>query len=359
MKVLPLAKRWHWLATVCVLHLVGCGGGQNTQMPQAQTLSVGTEIVVGFYNVENLFDTKDNTRKADDDFLPQGRYEWTQDKYVVKLDNLAKAIQSMKGGPDILGVAEIENRKVLEDLVQRQDLQSKGYRIVHDESPDARGIDVGMLYQPETFQLKDYKAYEVKLPGIADFKTREILMVEGSINETPVYVIVNHWPSRREGQEASEPRRVAAAQKVNQIIQDIQQRDPNPCILIMGDFNDDPQDKSIAEVIGAKQSMGSVENNGFYNPMYNLLDRDSRGTLTYRGKWNLFDQVLVSEDLIHGDEGLQYVEGSTQIHNVDLLKVGGEGRSRQMPRRAIYRGEFKENGFSDHFPVYMRLKVRD
>ncbi|MEL6131749.1 MAG: endonuclease/exonuclease/phosphatase family protein [Bacteroidota bacterium] len=352
----PINSMW-WIMALLLSILTGCGGSQNPQLPQATKLPTGTEIVVGFYNVENLFDTKDNMRTADDDFLPQGRYEWTPEKYQVKLDNLAKAIQSMEGGPEMLGVAEIENRKVLEDLIKCQALQAKGYRIVHDESPDARGIDVGFIYQAQKFQLETYKVYQVDLPGNPDFRTREILMVEGKVNGTPIYVIVNHWPSRREGQAESEPRRVAAAQKVNQIIQEIQKKDPDPCILIMGDFNDDPGDKSIAEVIGAQSKAVSVANNGFFNPMFDLLDRDRRGTLTYRGKWNLFDQVLVSEDLLSGNEGLQYVEGSTKIHSVDLLKVGGDGRSRQMPKRAIYRGEFKENGFSDHFPVYIRLKV--
>ena len=315
------------------------------------------ELFVGFYNVENLFDIHDNPDKIDEQFLPDGDYKWTSKKYLAKLDNIAASIADMgKNGPDILGLAEVENKAVVEDLVQLTSLKSKGYKVVHEESMDMRGIDVGLIYDPSSFVYSNHKAFDIYFSEEPDYTSRAILLVEGKVNGEPLYVVVNHWPSRRGGAEESESRRIAAADKVNEVLSDVYRNDPDANILVMGDFNDDPKDKSILTVMNASGDLN--ENSDYLNPFNPLHDPDQDGTLTYRGKWNLFDQILVSRGLLDDVGSLHYTDRSASIHRPEFIQVGGDGPAKDMPRRAIYRGEFQENGFSDHFPVFIRLNVK-
>ncbi|MDX2247791.1 MAG: endonuclease/exonuclease/phosphatase family protein [Bacteroidia bacterium] len=315
------------------------------------------EVVVGFYNVENLFDTQDNPEKEDSEFLPEGRFKWDEAKYLKKLDNLALAIGGMgKNGPDILGVAEVENMQVMKDLVEKTALKTRGYEIIHEESEDVRGIDVGLIYDPKIFQYVGHKAYNVDFPEESDYTSRPLLVVEGKIKGETLYVIVNHWPSRIGGEQESESRRLTVAKVAREKIVEILAKDPNACIVSAGDFNDDPHNKSIVDIMNARISAEGVVSGGFYNPVGALHDPNGTGTLTYQGKWNLFDQVLVSYGLMNDGKGkLRYMEGSAAIHNPEFMQVGGDGPAKDMPKRAIYRNEFQDSGFSDHFPVYVRL----
>ncbi|MEO0468897.1 MAG: endonuclease/exonuclease/phosphatase family protein [Bacteroidota bacterium] len=342
-------------ACLCLLSLFGC----NSSRPSKQAVDQQQQYILGFYNVENLFDTRDNPNKIDEDFLPSGRYQWTDEKYQVKLTNIAKAIALMgTKGPDVIGLAEVENEAVLADLVKQAALSPHAYKIVHEESPDMRGIDVALLYDPSAFTYQDHKAYEMNFPAEPDYTSRKVLWVKGQMNGQTIHLLVNHWPSRRGGQEESEPRRTVVAEQVRKIVDEIYTKEKDANVILMGDFNDDPFNKSIVEVMRAKKSPDNIGETELYNATASLHQPADQGTLTYKGKWNLFDQMLLSQDLVNGQNGLQYVKGSTTIHGPEVLQVGGNGRAKDMPRRAIYRGEFQENGYSDHFGVYLTLKSR-
>ncbi|MEO0896543.1 MAG: endonuclease/exonuclease/phosphatase family protein [Bacteroidota bacterium] len=320
-------------------------------------LPAGTQLAVAFYNVENLFDTKDNPQTNDQDFLPEGRYQWTEENLDIKLSNLASVIGKIgEGGPALLGVAEVENRDVLTRLASHELIRSKNYEIVHDDSPDERGIDVGFIYDPEVFQLKGYEPLIVSKSDQPGFKTREILMVNGEVNKLPVYVFINHWPSRREGKMESQPNRLAAAHTLRKKVDEVRKNFQEVGIIIMGDFNDDPIDTSIKDALGAQTSMAALEEDALYNATFDLFNPDNSGSLTYKGKWNLFDQIILSEDLMDGEHSLSYMPQSAKVYKAENIRVPNR-KTKFVPRRAIFRGEFQEDGYSDHFPVYLKLYV--
>lgn len=334
----------------------GSGGASSTAAVSKEDVSKTKEYVVAFYNVENLFDTEDNPDKIDEDFTPGGKYEWDQKKYERKLFQIAKAIESIgENGPDLLGLGEVENPKVIEDLLNQEQLKDRKYEFVHFESPDMRGIDVAFVYDSKVFKVEEKEAYEIYFEQEPDYTSRKILCVSGKLKNQSLHILVNHWPSRYGGQEESESRRLTAANKAKEVMDALYAKDDDAHIIIMGDMNDDPFNRSLVESLGAVGDESDVAENGFFNPMTNLHDADDYGSLTYRGKWNLFDQVIISEDLMDDKGKLKYVEGSAQVHNIKMLQVGF-GKGAKYPRRAIFRGKFEGEGYSDHFPVYIKLK---
>ena len=316
----------------------------------------GKKISVAFYNVENLFDTIDNPDKIDEEFLPEGLYKWTEQVYQQKLDNLARAIAQLgdADGPEILGLAEVENRHVVEDLVQKTVLKGRNYAVVHEESPDMRGIDVALVYDPKTFRYERHKILRIDFPTEPDYTSRDILLVEGKVRDETLYVLVNHWPSRRGGESESEFRRLRAAAVARAATDSLFALNAAAKILLMGDFNDDPHNRSLTETMQASAVPSRIHSAGFFNPMTALHDPETLGTLTYQGKWNLFDQFLVSKALLGGSK-LRYIEGSAAVYNPEFLRVGF-GSAKEAPRRSIFRNEFQPEGFSDHFPVYLHLQ---
>ncbi|MEL6256053.1 MAG: hypothetical protein AAFR87_28875 [Bacteroidota bacterium] len=350
-----------YLLILSFLLLLACksSGDAKTSLNNDHGLSTDqTEFVVAYYNVENLFDTEDNPDKIDEDFTPGGRYEWDQSKYERKLFQISKAIKSIgPEGPDLLGLGEVENAKVIQDLLNQEPLKNRNYKFVHYESPDMRGIDVAFVYDSKLFKLSDDEAYEIYFKQEPDYTSRKVLHVKGKFVNQKLHVLVNHWPSRRGGQQESEFRRVAVAEEVRGVIDGIYAKDKDAHVIVMGDMNDDPFNKSIVETLGAVGKMDALEENGLFNPMTKLHDADNYGSLTYRGKWNLFDQIIMSEDLLDEKGKLKYVAGSAKVHNVELLQVGF-GRGAKYPRRAIFRGQFEGAGYSDHFPVYVKLKMK-
>lgn len=344
------------LLGLLIASLLGCKGSGGATKPSSAADSGVKELLVAYYNVENLFDTQDNPDKIDEDFTPEGRYEWDEKKYQRKLFQLAKAIKSIGGdGPDLLGLGEVENAQVVNDLAQQEQIKSRSYKYVHFESPDMRGIDVAFLYDSRKFNVQDKEAYEIYFEQEPAYTSRKILRIEGKFKNQKLHLLVNHWPSRRGGQEESEFRRLAVAQKVRGIVDEIYAEDEDAHIIIMGDLNDDPFNKSVVETLGAVGEESAVKENGLFNPMYKLHNPDNYGSLTYKGKWNLFDQIILSEDLMDKEGDWVYEKGSAAVHNVELLQVG-YGRGTTYPRRAIFRGKFVGEGYSDHFPVYVRLK---
>ncbi len=312
---------------------------------------------VGFYNLENLFDTVDDPNKRDEDFTPDGSYSWGDEKYNNKLKNMAHVIEDMgkeisPDGMAILGVCEVENRKVLEDLVQEQKIKGRDYQIIHEESPDRRGIDVGLLYQAKYFTPTNFKSYELKFPDNPDYFTRDQLVVSGTMDEDRINIIVAHWPSRSGGQAKSEPRRIQAAQLGRKIIDSLLAVDPSSKIILMGDLNDDPVNKSVKDYIRAKAKVKKMKDGDMYNTMY---DKYKQGdcTLAYRDAWNLFDQLIISEGLT-GNDCSSFVFHKSYVYNKPYLRQK-EGLYKGYPKRTHAGGKYL-NGYSDHFPVYLVLK---
>jgi endonuclease/exonuclease/phosphatase family metal-dependent hydrolase len=311
---------------------------------------------VAFYNLENLFDYEDDPNNpGDDDFTPTGAYNWTPAKYERKLDNLARVISRLGRehtpmGPAIIGVAEVENRRVLEDLVARPAIENMGLSIVHKDSRDRRGIDVAFLYNPRLFTLDNYRLQPVEDPENPRWVTREIMVMSGSLAGERVHTMVAHWPSRRGGL-SSDRLRELAAKAVIQVIDSISAIEPNPKIIFMGDLNDDPGDRSISVVLNAKRNQRDVEQGGLFNPYWNI-HAQGIGTLVFQGRWNLFDQIMVSYPFL-GDDFSSLKFWRAEVFNRDFL-VQQTGRNRGVPHRS-FEGNTWIDGYSDHFPVLIYL----
>lgn len=314
-------------------------------------------LTVAFYNLENLFDTVDDPATDDKDFLPDGANKWDDKKKAIKMNNMARVIAKLgdEDGPEILGVCEVENKGVLQELVSNKQIKKLGYGIVHIDSKDERGIDCGLLYKKKRFSPLYSQAFTVKMPGTND-KTRDVLLVKGIVDgKNDLTLMVNHWPSRRGGEEQSAAARAAAAQTVRTIVDSIMSMDPFANIIIMGDMNDDPDDASIASVLQASQDSADAMSTNLYNCSYKLF-ADGNGTLKYKGGWNLFDQMIVSVPMIHSKGLLKYVPCSAGIYNPAWMRQTEEGDYKDAPKRTYIGKNFKPDGFSDHFPVYLQIE---
>jgi predicted extracellular nuclease len=311
------------------------------------------EVSIAFYNFENLFDTIDSNMDGDFDWTPGGNKIWNTKRYTKKLENLAYVIEKLDGnenlpGPDLLGFCEVENRTVVEDLIKSKPINSANYGIVHYEGSDKRGIDVGLLYRTDNFEVTHSKSYKLIFEG-EDYHTREQLMVTGNLYGEKVNVIVNHWPSRRGGPEKSNYRRVQAAKLTKSIVDSIIKVDAKAKIIIMGDFNDDPSNESISQVLGASVEEKAAKKTGLYNPLAKKLTK-TEGSLCYRDVWFLFDQILITPNMISG-KSFQYE--SAHIFNDESIQVQG-GKYDGHPLRT-HAGAKYLRGYSDHFPVFIKL----
>lgn len=338
--------------------------GLHTIHAQEKKYAIHT---VAFYNLENLFDTVRDERIYDEEFTPNGKRAWNNERYQGKLENLSKAIAEIgtdenPNMPTILGVCELENRQVLEDLVAMPKLKTANYGIVHYDSPDRRGIDVGFLYQPKHFKPTSSKNVPLYVYDASDEKykdanngkgkriyTRDQLVVSGLLDGEEVHFIVNHWPSRSGGEKKSSPNREAAAALNKKIIDSLYQINPEAKIITMGDMNDGPYNTSVKEVLNAKEKKEDVAKGGLFNPMYQLY-KDGHGTIAYRDAWDVFDQIIVSEPLIQ-KEYSSFRFWKAHIFNKPFL-IQQSGQYKGYPLRNQLSGE---PGFSDHFPVYIYL----
>lgn len=252
---------------------------------------------IAFYNLENLFDTLDTPDKNDFEYTPEGEKKWDSKKYLSKQKNISSVIAQIgtdvtKTAPAIIGVSEIENRAVLEDLVNTPALKKFNYKIVHYESPDRRGVDVGLLYQESLFEVKNSVSATLKIEDIDDFFTRDQLLVSGELDGDLIHVIVNHWPSRYGGEKNSRPRRNAAADLSRSLVDSLYKIDPNSKIIIMGDLNDDPSNVSLIKHLKARKNKEGTTEGELFNTTYPLF-KEGIGTLAYRDNWNLFDQIII------------------------------------------------------------------
>lgn len=327
----------------------------NTAFAQEKKFKVQT---VAFYNVENLFDTINNADVNDEEYTPTGTNRWTLEKYKKKLANLSRTIAEIgtgdqqKDAPAVIGVAEVENRGVLEDLIKQPLLISKDYGIVHFDSPDRRGIDVGFLYQKKHFKPTSYINVPLIIYDQSDktkrIYTRDQLVVTGIFDGEEMSFIVNHWPSRSGGEKKSSPNREAAGRLNRKIIDSLYTINPNAKIITMGDLNDGPYNKSIKVEIQAKAKKEEVKERGMYNPMEEMANKGI-GTLAYRDAWDLFDQMILSEPFIRKDY-TSYRFWKAGVYNKPFL-TQTTGQYKGYPLR----NSNGEVGFSDHFPVYVYL----
>ncbi len=331
----------------------------NMLSSNAQTK--GRQIVM-FYNVENLFDTINDPAVNDEEFLPEGPKKWNSVKYNRKMSNLERVFFTIasenKRFPAVIGVSEVENRNVLEDIVSLEKLQPANYQIMHYDGPDLRGVDVAFLYRPDVFRCQGSATYPVRVSEMPDWRTRDILTMWGTIEEDPFCFIVCHWPSRSGGQERSAPLRAAAAGVVRHVVDSIHQVAPETKVVIMGDLNDDPTDPSIAEVLGGKQLVKELKPGDLFNP-YLQLFKGGYGSLAYQDVWNLFDNIVVSENLVTGSTGsLKLVKNGKKyygfIFDRPFLRQQS-GQYKGYPYRT-YVGNNFQGGYSDHFPVYIMIE---
>lgn len=311
---------------------------------------------VGFYNVENLYDTINDPEKLDEEFLPEGANAWTGQRYWTKIDHLARVISEMAtdvtpDGLAVIGLCEIENKNVLKDLVAAPKLKPRSYQIVHFEGPDARGVDPALLYNPKYFKLNKAVTYKVSVVTDTAHKTREQLVVSGTFSGEPMVFIVNHWPSRRGGEAASRANRISAAKVTRHIADSVSKADPKTKIMIMGDFNDDPVDESIKKFLGTYGDLTQNKSDKFYNAMEPLFKKGI-GSLAWEDAWNLFDQIIMNKPLVPTEyKTFQFYRA--YVYNKPYL-CSDFGNFKGYTFRT-YSGGTYTGGYSDHFPVYVLL----
>lgn len=311
--------------------------------------------LVGFYNVENLYDTLDSPDTDDAEFLPGAGKQWDTFRYYTKINKMAGVIAAMgkdvqPNGVAILGLCEVENKNVLNDLVAAEQLKARGYKVVHEDCWDRRGVDVALIYDPIMFKVYGHKSYRLHMPDTA-FRTRDQLLVSGVLDGDTTHVIVSHWPSRRGGEKRSQPNREAAADLGRHVVDSLLAISSNAHILYMGDLNDDPVNSSVQKHMRATGDKKFVTGDNFFNPMHGLYQKGI-GSLAWRDSWNLFDQILISPGMLTGAGG-SYKYYGTRVFNEPYLRQK-DGNFEGYPFRTFV-GDNYQDGYSDHFPVFLIL----
>lgn len=317
---------------------------------------------VGFYNLENLFDTEHDEGKNDFEYLPDGKNKWNELKYSHKLHNMATVLSEM--GTDVLpgvgcafiGVSEVENARCLQDLCDQPELKARNFKFCHIEGPDKRGVDCGLLYNPSLFTVKNTTlvpyVYELQEDIEKDRQTRGFFTVSGTLAGEHVSVIVCHLPSRFAGSYYRE----LGGKQIRAVKDSLLEDDPECKVFVMGDMNDDPSNKSMYESLGAKDEIDDVDDDEMYNPFYNILAKHKTGTLRYDGKWNLFDQIILTPNLTNkeGRRDLSTLKyWKCQVFRRDYL-FQTEGKYKGNPKRTHAGGVWLD-GYSDHLPVVVYL----
>lgn len=310
-----------------------------------------------FFNTENLFDVRNDSLTNDDEFTPQGERHWNRKRLSLKLQNTAKVILSAGGWstPVFVGLCEIENRYVLESLCNKTPLHNIGYKIIHKESPDYRGIDVAALYDPELFYPLAYKYFPVRNKKGEPQKTRELLYVSGVLDGADtLHVFINHWPSRYSGVLETREYRADAARELRRQIGVLLSHNKKAKIIVLGDFNDQPKDVSINDVLGAKEIDKIIKSNQIYNLSTNWQQQEI-GTLKYQSQWFVFDQIMVSGALLKTKDAIYTKPDWAAIYAPPFLLEEDKTHGGMKPKRTYVGFRYNE-GFSDHFPVVLKLK---
>lgn len=320
----------------------------------AQTVDT---LYFGWYNVENLFDTFDNpnayNQKGGDDEYTQAENGWSAERYDLKLQNLASVINKMNNGkgPDVLGFCELENQNVLWDMINKY-LTNKNYRLVHKESQDARGIDVSLIYRSDKFTLDMMSAWSIDLSD--GYITRDIIHAKLVYKNSPIHVLLNHWPSKRGGAEKSEPNRIQAAQRLMDAVNYIKLSEKNPELIIMGDFNDNPDEPALAQTLKAVSIAEYPSNNTaeYWNLTWGIWNRDSFGSYNYQSKWEMIDNIIVNPNMLD-KKGFSVLKETTEVFSFPFMKEQS-GKYAGSPFRT-YAGKKFLGGYSDHFPVGVKV----
>lgn len=321
-----------------------------------QKTSSDKSFIVMSYNVENLFDTINDPDKEDEDFLPSGKQKWTAERYAKKLEQLSKVIATInsKNLPAVIGLYEIENKAVVEALAATTRLQKGKYGVVHYESPDKRSIDVAMMYRKNKFTVLSSKALYVRLPEEPPYPTRDILYVKGMAGKTDtLHLFFNHWPSRRSGADESEKNRIAAATVLRHSVDSVFKTSPAARIVIMGDFNDYPDNISLVKTLGADTVSMPEKTSGLFNLTYSH-EKKNEGTYNYKGDWGMLDQFIVSYGLLKSPKGLHVHSNAAKILKEQWMLYTNKETQESKPN-ATYGGEKYFGGYSDHLPIYMEL----
>ncbi len=309
-------------------------------------------IIIAFYNVENLFDCIDDSTKNDQDFTPQGKKSWTKSKYEKKLTNIFKTVTAIGefDPPAVIGLCEVENSKVLKDLVAGTPLRSKNYAFVHHESNDPRGIDVAMLYRKDKFRILQEYAIPVIYQGSTTSKTRDILYVKGCIfQKDTIHIFINHFPSKLGG-AAADAKRLFVAQLLKTKVDSIMIQNTHANILIMGDFNDGPLSESISKGLNIKCDTQNLAASDIINLMCPFAEKNE-GSYKYKGEWNSIDQIMISKSLWNAENHIGIKNKKAYIFSNDFLLTEDKKNYGKMPFRT-YNGYKYQGGFSDHLPIY-------
>jgi len=375
-------KKMKWFLAAAILLasiLPATSANRKKEKSAAQEKQIAA-YAVGFYNLENLFDTIHAEGKKDFDFLPDGSYKWNTLKYESKLKNMSMVLSEMgtnkiKAGLAVCGVSEVENRFVLEELLKQESLRNRGWRVMHFPSPDRRGVGCGLFYNPRFFTLEDSLYVYCIFPndstgqhpvgftqgddniikptplyGDTTRITRGFLVGIGRLAGERMAIIVNHWPSRFSPSETREE----AGRQVYALKEALLRQYPGIKIVIEGDLNDDPNNKSVTEGLKAVSETSDVrDEHSLYNPWYNMLYKTGQGTLMYQGKWNLFDQIIISGNLINGNDYSTLSFRTNEVFLRDYL-IQQEGKYKGSPLRTTAGGSWL-NGFSDHLPTVIYL----
>lgn len=313
-------------------------------------------VKLAFYNVENLFDTIDSPNTNDAEFLPGSKLGWNTTKVNQKIKNISKVLLSInaQNPPALIGLCEVENRKILSDLIQHSDLKKYNYEIIHKDSPDFRGIDVALLYRKGSYKPIKNEWIKIQFPFDSIYTTRDILYSKGKLNNGEViHVFINHWTSRWGGQAITEAKRIYIAKLINAKTAQLLQQDSKANIIIIGDLNDNPTDKSLMEALATKKPKTTIQAKSLYNlslPKFNNGD----GTLFWKS-WDLFDQVVVSGNLLIPENAVSVKENTHSILKEEwMLFTDKNGNKR--PSRTASGGKYY-GGYSDHLPVWLELEL--
>ncbi len=314
------------------------------------------EFPVVFYNVENLYDTIDDPVVKDSMFTPEGSKHWTMERYLKKISDVGEVLSKAAGElPAIIGVAEIENDGVLVDLLSKSLLKNKNYAFVHEHSPDSRGIDVAFIYDRDVFEYVEHESFKVEFEWNRAIKTRDILRVTGNLNGERIHFVINHWPSRNKGIRETEEKRLHTAGYVRRKLEHIFEDEDQPNIVVMGDFNDEPDNDSIQVVLRSKPYI-DIEWDEFYNVMTEEYAR-GKGTNTYENEWLMLDQFHLSKPLLDPDNGLTLRVQHSHIYNKgDVIFNFRNGFSKP---NETYTGDTYHGGYSDHLAIWMVLRSND
>jgi len=329
-------------------------------MPDAGKRGSNTIRLV-FYNTENLFDTFDDSLTNDNEYTPRGMRGWSYSKFQRKLINISKVFMSIGGweAPEIIGMCEVENRFVLYKLITDTPLNKIGYKIIHKDSPDPRGIDVAMIYRPDKFKPLMYKAIPIRFPYALNDRTRDILYVKGLVmGKDTLHIFINHWPSRSGGYAATRQKRAFVASVLRHASDSLLQVNTDARIVIMGDFNDEPTDESITKVLKARSDSTQLSPADLFNMMYRLSGNWQSGSNKFRQNWSVIDQIIVSSALLNSRTGLSANACGAHIYDAPFLLMEDKTYFGVRPFRT-YLGPRYLGGFSDHLPVYFDIYLRE